>query len=309
MAVRLRYIHLVICALVFGTTAAQTTKTKNRQDVAPAQSALPSNLWQRVVLIGASATSGMQDPNSSSGTGLTYYGIQPYLDAALLGPHETVRNLGNRLFFFSPEPMGKRQVTGALKVAPSLVVGVDFLFWYCYGAVPEEEERLRRLDRGLAELETLKCPLVVGDIPDASGAAHGMLSPIQIPLRKTIESANKRIKAWAAAREQTAVIELARFMRAAAKNDTIKIQEKQFDQTASLLQADKLHPTARGAAVLALAIAENALRAGGADAQKEASRIDWNLEEVFRRGWAAAEVTERELKEKLQKADSATSGK
>ena len=63
-----------------------------------------------------------------------------------------------------------------------LVVGVDFLFWFCYGEGSTDAGRAQRFETGLKLLEQIPCPLVVGDIPDASSATNtGILSIAQVP--------------------------------------------------------------------------------------------------------------------------------
>src|SRR6185436_10796583 len=97
------------------------------------------------------------------------------------------------------------------------VVAVDFLFWFCYGSVENEDDRLKHFAAGLKFLEEIPGPLVVGDIPDAS-AATDMLTPDVIPTAATRTAANRRLKQWAAARPQVAIVSLSDFMRASLAN-------------------------------------------------------------------------------------------
>ena len=203
--------------------------------------------------------------------------LAPYLEAALLVPHEPVRTVASRFFFFGPQRSGEAQVAKALAHEPSLVIGIDFLFWYAYGDAPSEKERLRRLDEGLELLTQLHCPLVLGDIPDASAAANGMLRPAQIPAVRTIAAANQRIKEWVDGREQTALVSLEAFMRAARENQPLKIRRRQWAETKSLLQPDKLHPSAEGAVALTLAILDAVLTAQISAGETE---VRWDLEEL-----------------------------
>jgi hypothetical protein len=212
-------------------------------------------IWSRVILIGASATAGMRDGTSTTVTNAALYAIRPYLDAAITAPHDPVASIASPFFFLSPAAMGKAQIQKASKADASLVIGVDFLFWYCYGNVHAEEDRMRRFEAALSQLGQIKCPLVLGDIPDASAAENHILGPEEIPHPETISAVNRRLKEWAAARKQTTVVRLAEFMKRALLDEPIEVHGEKIVESHVLLQADKLHPTARGAAVLALAIA------------------------------------------------------
>jgi len=211
--------------------------------------------WQRIVMIGASATAGFTASEPLGGTNTPMYALSRYVDAALTVSHRPVQNLGNAFFFLQPELMGQQQIARALTNNPTLIVGLDFPFWFCYGEGETDEDRLQRFDQGLKLLETVPCPLVIGDIPDASAAVNKMLRPDQMPSLKAIASANQRLKAWAASRRQVTLVGLSEFMRNVMANRAITIRDYTLPagQTRMLLQNDTLHPTPPGCAVLALA--------------------------------------------------------
>ena len=48
---------------------------------------------------------------------------------------------------------------------PTLVVGVDYLFWFAYGPGPEEK-RVERVDKALKGLDALACTVLLCDLPD-----------------------------------------------------------------------------------------------------------------------------------------------
>ena len=217
------------------------------------------SLLNRIVIVGASASAGFTVSEPFGGTNTEWLTLSRYLDAALVWPHQPISNLANALFFLRPETFGRGQIELAKRTNPTLVVGADFLFWYCYGEVPKETDRRMRFESGLELLNQLSVPLVIGDIPDASAAAGGMLSPAQIPTPETISAANRRLNEWVATRKEVRVLSLSGFMRAAMADRGITIGDYTLPdgQTRSLLQNDKLHPTAQGAATLALAILDS----------------------------------------------------
>jgi hypothetical protein len=228
---------------------------------APAPAATNA-LWERVVMIGASVSAGFTAAEPLGGPVTRQLRLNRHVDVALVGPHKPVQNLANTFFFLQPELLGRRQIETALQAKPTVVLGVDFLFWFCYGDGATDEERLRRFEKGLELLAKLPCPLVVGDLPDASAAVNDMLRPEQIPSSAAMASANRRLLAWATSRTNVAVLRLSDFMRAALANQALTVHGQQWREgtTRVLLQADKLHPSPAGCAVVALAALE-ALRA------------------------------------------------
>ncbi len=243
--------------------------------------------WGRIVMVGASATAGFTETEPLGGPTTPQYHLSRYLDAALAVPHEPVRNFGDRLFFVQPETVGRYQIEQALKARPTLVVGVDFLFWFCYGDGPAEKDRLQRFEKALNLLEAVPCPLVVGDIPDATGAADTLLSADQIPRIETMSAANRRLREWAASRPRVVIVSLSGFMRTVMANQALTVRGYTLPEgkTRLLLQSDKLHPSPRGCSVLALAILDafqSTRPAGSAD------QIRWDPKEVFRLGFNAS---------------------
>jgi len=240
--------------------------------------------WSKIIVIGASASGGFVLSEPFGGTNTTKCKLNYYLDAAITAPHAPVKNYGTALLFLSPDAMGAQEIIAATNSRPTLIVAVDFLFWFCYGNAGTDAERARHFETGLKLLERIPCPLVVGDIPDASSATNsGIISPSQVPSETARRAANARLKQWAAARPQVAVVPLAEFMRAVKANAAIKLHIGSLPagKTRALLQADGLHPNPRGAAVLSLGILDALTKS-----QKHfsAAAVDWNPDEVFQRG-------------------------
>jgi hypothetical protein len=237
-------------------------------------------LWSRIVMIGASASAGFIESEPFGGPTTSKLRLNRYLDAALVASHEPVRNFASAMFFMQPEQQGQSQSERARQLNPSLVVALDFLFWYCYGDGTTDKERLQRFEQGLKLLEPFRCPLIVGDLPDASAAAERMLTADEIPSPAALAAANRRLKEWAAARKQTVVLPLSAFMRNAVANKSVTVHGHTLAEgkTRVLLQDDKLHPSAAGCAVLALAIFDSFLSNQTA---LSSSDIRWDAKEVY----------------------------
>ncbi|HEX6884445.1 MAG TPA: hypothetical protein VF530_13790 [Planctomycetota bacterium] len=224
-----------------------------------APAAAPREPLARPVVIGASFAAGF-------GVGRTFGAA---LAASCAGEErDEPVDLGDALFFLSPLATGKRQVAAALEEEPTLVVALDFLFWFGYGAldaeggpIEAEEERLALLETGLALLEELECPLVVGDFPDMSAAVGGMLMPSQMPERATLERLTARVRAWGAGRADTLVIPLAELVRALGSKDEVRIGRHVYPAGTRLLQADRLHPTLEGLIAMAQLVCAELVRA------------------------------------------------
>ena len=174
-------------------------------------------------------------------------------------------DLGSSMFFLSPQETGERLFERAVKVEPDLVVAIDFLFWYCYGNRGVDgtrkrtlEERMRMLDVGLAVLDTYDGPIIVGDIPDMSGAIGRMLSRAQVPRPDALAALNARIQAWVEERPRARLFPLAEIIDNLGKGEPFAIGEHHWDRQmlAQVLQRDQLHPTIDGQIALIQVLAE-----------------------------------------------------
>jgi hypothetical protein len=176
--------------------------------------------------------------------------------------------------------LGEQQIQMALDAKPTLVVGIDFLFWFCYGRGFDEPGRLQHFEQGLELLDAFQCPLMLGDIPDDAAAADGILSRDELPSSETLAAANRRLKEWAAKHPAVVVLPLAKFIKTAMADQALAVHGFLLPagKTRALIQDDKLHPTARGCAVLALAILDafQASQPGLAE-----SGICWNADTVL----------------------------
>jgi hypothetical protein len=275
--------------------AAQDVRTGGlEQAQSKSGSASPANKggnqepWRRIVMIGASATAGFTESELFGGPQTAQYKLSRYVEAALIGPHEPVRSLASTLLFLQPETEAQREIDLAKEAKPSMVIGVDFLFWFCYGEGRTDQERLARFEKGLKLLEAIPCPLVIGDIPDASGALNRMLGPEEMPSTAAMAAANRRLKEWASARRNVAIVPLSSFMRTVIANGALSIHGRTLPagKTGIFLQNDRLHPSAPGCAVLALMALDSFQ---SRHPEVAASEIRWDPQEVFRRGYNSSQ--------------------
>jgi hypothetical protein len=246
------------------------------------------SVWSRVVVIGASASAGFVLTEPFGGTNTARCKLHHYLAAAIAAPHAPAKNFATALFFLSPDAMAAQETEAATNAKPTLVIATDFLFWFCYGQGDSDAERAEHFETGLRALEKIRCPLLVGDIPDASSATNtGIIGPDQVPGETARLAANARLKKWAARHPNATVVPLAEFMHATKADAEITIHGITLPagETHGLLQADCLHPNPRGAAVLSLGIWDAFLKAHPKISEKD---IHWNVEEVLRGGLKSA---------------------
>ena len=219
---------------------------------------------ERVAMIGASGTAGF---------GAYFWRIddgRPVRDSSTLAgilrgaSNETlvVSDLGTSQFFMNPAGIGRMAVDRAIASRPDLVVGIDFLFWFCYGTVGPEarrmrtlEDRLEMLDHGIAMLEEIVergIPLLIGDVPDMSAARGKVLAPSQVPDAESRRRLNRRILDWAAKHPEVEVFSLDRLQRLLDSDEPIVVSGTTIDERERpmMLQPDRLHPTVGGLVVI-----------------------------------------------------------
>lgn len=228
----------------------------------PAPSAvevLPSPALRSVVVIGASL---------STGFGLERQ-LSDVLDASLAGPHPALRNEGDLLMFTRPERSAAEQLERAQRHEPTLVVALDFLFWFGYGTIgpggapiQREEDRLAMLERGLALLDELHCPLVLADFPDMSAAVGRMIVREQLPARETLVKLSERVRAFAAGRPHTLVLPFSKLVHQMKAEQEVKIGRHTYPPKSRLLQPDELHPTLEGMVAVGQLVCDELVKLG-----------------------------------------------
>jgi hypothetical protein len=206
-----------------------------------------AGVLKRVVVLGASASCGIHLQGS----------LADALDAAIAARHEPPLDATSVLFFMLAEDGRAALVKRAVEHQPSAVVGVDFLFWYGYGEMPEEQ-RLATLEQGLQILDGFPCPIVVSEFPDMSPAVGLMLQASQVPAPETLAALNLRLRAWAAERPRVVLVPLAETVAQMRAGQEIRIGDRTLPAGGEgrYLQPDKLHPTAEGLVVMACLVAE-----------------------------------------------------
>jgi hypothetical protein len=184
---------------------------------------------------------------------------------AVVGSDQPPRHRASAMFFMNADSIAQRQIDAAAEVSspkpaadkaagadqPGLVIGIDYLFWHLYGVMPEAE-RLKTLEKGLSRLDSLKGPVVIGDLPDMRHATL-MLRPSQVPTKETLAAANTRLAEWAKAKPNVAVVPLTELVLAVMNSKPVSMGGRDYtvEQARELMTSDGLHAT--GAGLIALA--------------------------------------------------------
>ena len=247
------------------------------QSPAPA----PEPLLARVAVVGASVSGGF-DLRRTYGVDLDLARVL----CAALEEEADVRVFADTFLFSQPLPRGEKLVAAAAEMDPTLVIALDLPFWFGYGDGLSPERRLELLDLGLALIERLDAPVVVGDFPDMRAAtevpsAFGfpILSKGQVPAPETLEKLNARLAAWVAEDDSRVLVSLDRFHRALREGGEVSVRGNTWggDDLAKLLLEDQLHPSVEGDIALVLLALDRVAKAGLGLAE---DRVVWDAEEV-----------------------------
>jgi hypothetical protein len=121
--------------------------------------------FARVTVIGASVSAGFGGAP-----------LADLLDGALTAPHR-IDDASDLFTSRDPETKVRAQVDRALAGEATCVFALDALFWYVYAGWLDGDGRLARLELGLRELERIRVPLILGDIPWMRDASPIFIRP------------------------------------------------------------------------------------------------------------------------------------
>jgi hypothetical protein len=216
-------------------------------------------LFSRPVIIGASVSDGYEHTERLGGPRSDALALDQHLCKITNLPVDRFSNFSQRFCFLHPLVSAHQQMSHTLETKPTVFIAIDQLFWQLYGNFASSEQRIITFRAALIKLDPITCPLVIGNIPDASLAIGKMLSASQVPDQKTINQANQLLNEWVKNRKQTAIIDLASFMQLCAANKEIKLKNIIYPagSTKKFLQTDMLHPTASGVSALSHAIIDS----------------------------------------------------
>jgi len=272
---------------------------------APVAPAAPGSVVQRVAVIGASLSQGF-GLNAEVGAPAT---LADVIAVALRGEHQPVKGHASLLFFANPQGVARQEVEAARASEPTLLVALDFLFWFGYGRRADEAQRLASFEQGLELLAPFTCPILLGDLPDMHSALDGrpqMLQPEQVPSVEALAQLNQRLAAWARERKHVVLFPLGEFTQRVRGGQEFKLRGNLFfaSELPELLQPDKLHPTLAGTIGVWIAAADALVRARP---DVPADTFHWDRAELAKRLHAAkAEERQQRFRDKQREVEQAT---
>jgi hypothetical protein len=198
-------------------------------------------LFERVLVLGASASAGF-GLNQDLGT---------VTSAALGLDSSKVLTIASSMFFMRPLTKGRIALEQVLEFDPTLVMALDFPFWFAYGS-RREEQRMGFLIRGLDLMDRIDCPIIVGGIPDMTAAIGLMLRARQVPAIETQEQLDLKVLEWAEARPRVAFYDLRGSQTKLDQGVRELLGQPWPPGKEEILQPDRLHPTLVGLVGLCL---------------------------------------------------------
>jgi hypothetical protein len=269
-------------------------------------------LLEHVVVVGASASEGF-GLRSELGAEAP---LALFIDAAWESERTATKHAASSRFFLEPDKAGTLQRDAAKAEGVTLLVAVDFLFWFGYGIHGSEAQRLATLEKGLAMLDEIGGPMLVGDFPDMRPALKGegmfggpVISARQIPEPQTIARLNARLDEWSKERPNVMRVPLADFVTRLQTNQELVLRGMRWspEDCRRLLQKDLLHPTAEGTAALALLCLDSLERS---QESITAELVRWDVQAILdgvrtatEAERAAAEAKQAAREERLRKLE------
>lgn len=179
-----------------------------------------------LAIVGASASAGFGTiviGPGGDGPGIVPVRLSDLLRAIPETPTAVIADWSTSTFFRDPTGIGRTAIDRAIASDASLLLGIDFLFWYAYG-FGSDTRRLDRFEEGLQQLDRFEGPMILGDVPDMAAAAGGLISAGQVPSLEAIAAANARLVAWAAERPRVLVLPISQLTRKAFARAKIPVR-------------------------------------------------------------------------------------
>jgi hypothetical protein len=211
----------------------------------------PSPLLDRVATLGASVTGGF-------GTGLP---MARMYDHAIRVKHVPVKEFVSGYMPLDAETYGEMMVDDCIAHRPTLVIALDFLFWYSHGVAPmsadEVKWRTERVAAGLKQLERFGCPILLGHVPAMAHIATPRIKKLLFPSPEAVASIHARVTAWAKKRPHVMLAPVGRWVErlragrwkvpasACGRHPDTPLTER------DAMLGDRLHPSRLGSVVLA----------------------------------------------------------
>jgi hypothetical protein len=212
----------------------------------------------RVAIVGASVSAGFGIGGSPFGGAVN---LADVVEASIRIEHDNPKNLASTLAFLDWTSYMERTSAALAKDRPSALIAIDYLFWSVHGT-KSDADRMKQLDGALAGIAGLTCPILLGDLPDVTGATVGdspMIGVEMMPSPAVRDAANARIAAWAKQHANVTVVPIAALMKKVNDGSEIQLRGNIWNgaEVSRLLQGDRLHVTVEGLIAIWIAAADS----------------------------------------------------
>ena len=240
----------------------------------------------RVAVTGASVTAGhgVKTLPIKGDFGAYTINMKHILEGMINVPHDDVEYFGDLLFFTNPRAYAKDFVEQINNHKPTLLVAVDFLFWFGHGSTPIDRDpakyRMEKMNFALDLLDQVDCQIVVGNLPNVRAAIGKLLTERQVPTPEILAQLNERIGQWGDERQNVIVIDAFQLWDSAMNGNEISMMGATWPigSQSRLLQEDMLHTTLEGTIAASLLVAQELDEKG----------LETNLEMIKKRAASAA---------------------
>lgn len=190
---------------------------------------------------------------------------------------------------FAETSVAAQQIQAAIDGQATLVIAVDYLIPYVYGAQNGDEARAQQVSAALKALEPLHCTIVLGDVPDlrpALGVEKPVLGEQQVPSAAALKALNDSVMAWAQAHRDVVVAPVSMVFAHVQQNEAFVVHQYTWGQSwlPELLQTDRVHTRLHGSIAVWLA-GLDALCTARKDLDPTA--FDWNALSIYKKVYAA----------------------
>ncbi len=247
----MRLAILALCALAGASFASETQKTAP----APREVEKKSVAVDKIAVIGASISAGFRLDGNTDPFADSKLKLADIVSASLNVPHQPVVNQATQSFFMDPTGTAAATMSELATEKPTLVVAIDYLFWFGYG-VKKEEQRVPALEAALASLAKLECPILLGDLPDMTLASRTndpvfgrpMLQKTMLPSADTLKQLNEKIAAFAKEHKNVVIVPLADLTTKLQSDAEVSVHGNKWPKGSidKLMQGDRLHTTLEG---------------------------------------------------------------
>ncbi len=287
--------YFVACLLtVLPSTAARPEAVSSEDGAKAAPPRAEAALFARAVVVGhdISGGTGLEKELGAPGT------LADVVQASLLFEPKVAVECRP----FAETSVAGAQIQAAIDANATLVIALDYLMPYVYGAPADDAVRGQKVAAALKALEPLQCPIVLGDVPDLRyvlALEKPALVAGQVPSPEALRALNESVAAWAQTRKTLVVIAPVSMVYAQIeKNEAFTIRKNTWPQAwlPDLMQSDRVHTRLHGTIALWLAGLDVLCTARG---DLDAMAFDWSALSIYKKVYAAKS---RQREEELQKA-------